>query len=55
MTVDEEILDGAIDNLTPAAVYAGKSKEVLSKREQIKQNTMTDRRKLNLQVSPISL
>jgi transposase InsO family protein len=43
----------AIDNLTPAAVYAGISKEVLTKREQIKQNTLADRRRLNLQGSAI--
>jgi putative transposase len=45
----------AIDNLTPAAVYAGKSKEVLTKREQIKQNTLADRRRLNLQGSTVFL
>jgi putative transposase len=32
----------AINNLTPAAVYAGKSKEVLTKRKQIKQHTLAD-------------
>ena len=38
----------AIDNLTPADVYFGKSEEVLTKREQIKQATLDRRRKLNL-------
>lgn len=38
----------SIDNLTPADVYSGKSKEVLTKREQIKQNTLAGRRKQNL-------
>jgi putative transposase len=41
----------SIDNLTPADVYAGKSQEVLTKRAQIKQNTLADRRRLNLQMS----
>ena len=45
----------SIDNLTPADVYSGKSKEVLAKREQIKQNTLADRRRLNLQVSARSI
>jgi transposase InsO family protein len=45
----------AIDNLTPADVYTGKSKEVLTKREQIKQNTLASRRRLNLQVSAVSI
>jgi putative transposase len=43
----------AIDNLTPAAVYTGISKEVLTKREQIKQNTLADRRRFNLQGSAV--
>jgi len=45
----------AIDNLTPADVYAGKSQEVLTKREQIKQNTLADRRSINLQVPAVSI
>ena len=45
----------SIDNLTPADVYSGKSKEVLTKRAQIKQNTLADRRRLNLQVSAVSI
>jgi len=45
----------SIDNLTPADVYSGKSKEVLTKREQIKQNTLASRRRLNLQVSAVSI
>jgi len=38
----------AIDNLIPADVYFGKSEEVLTKREQIKQATLDRRRKFNL-------
>lgn len=38
----------AIDNLTPADVYSGKSEEVLTRREQIKKNTLDRRRRLNL-------
>jgi putative transposase len=45
----------SIDNLTPADVYSGKSKEVLTKREQIKQSTLADRRRLNLQASTGSI
>lgn len=45
----------SIDNLTPADVYSGKSKEVLTKREQIKHNTFTSRRRINLQVAPVSI
>ena len=44
----------AIDNLTPADVYFGKSKEVLTRREQIKQATLDRRRKLNLR-TPVLL
>jgi len=43
----------AIDNLTPADVYSGKSEEVLTKREQIKQTTLERRRSLNLQESAL--
>ena len=39
----------AIDNLTPADVYHGRSEEVLSKREQIKKITLEKRRRRNLQ------
>lgn len=38
----------ALDNLTPADVYAGREKEVLSRREQIKQETLEKRRRHNL-------
>jgi transposase InsO family protein len=44
----------SIDNLTPADVYIGRSEEVLTKREQIKQNTFARRRKLNLR-TPVPL
>ena len=36
-----------VDNLTPAVVYAGKEEEVLSRREQIKQETLEKRRRNN--------
>jgi hypothetical protein len=35
---------GALDNLTPADVYIGREKEVLSRREQIKEKTLSERR-----------
>jgi hypothetical protein len=41
----------AIDNLTPADVYSGKSEEVLTKQEQIKKHTLASRCRLNLQVA----
>ena len=34
----------ALDNLTPADVYFGREKEVLSRREQIKDKTLSERR-----------
>jgi hypothetical protein len=34
----------ALDNMTPADVYFGKEKEVLSRREQIKEKTFSARR-----------
>ena len=39
----------SIQNLTPADVYAGRDKEILSKREKIKQNTLNIRRLHNLE------
>jgi putative transposase len=45
----------SIDNLTPAAMYSGKSKEVLNKREQIKQDTLARRRRDHLQISVVSI
>jgi putative transposase len=38
----------ALENLTPADVYAGKEEEVLSRREQIKQETLEKPRRQNL-------
>jgi transposase InsO family protein len=38
----------SLDNLTPADVFAGKEKEVLSKREKIKRKTLEKRRRQNL-------
>ena len=43
----------ALDNLTPADVYSGKSEEVLSRREKIKQQTLHKRRQFNLQMAPV--
>ena len=39
----------SLDNLTPADVYFGRAKEVLTKRDQIKKQTLQQRRLLNLQ------
>ena len=38
----------ALDNLTPADVYAGKSEEVLTRRKQIKLDTLRKRKQQNL-------
>jgi len=38
----------SLDNLTPANVYAGRAKEILAEREEIKRRTMHLRRKENL-------
>jgi transposase InsO family protein len=45
----------ALDNLTPADVYFGRAEEVKSKREEIKQKTMKQRRQLNRQMAPNTL
>ena len=44
----------SLDNLTPADVYFGREKEVLGKRERIKQRTLRERRLQNLQI-PVSV
>jgi hypothetical protein len=41
----------SLDNLTPADVYFGRTKEVLTRRDQIKKETLQLRRLLNLQPS----
>jgi transposase InsO family protein len=43
----------SLDNLTPADVYFGRTKEVLTKREEIKQQTMQHRRLQNLQLPAV--
>ena len=43
----------SLDNLTPADVYFGRAKEVLSKRDQVKKHTMQQRRLQNLQPSAV--
>ncbi len=43
----------ALDNLTPADVYSGRSEEILSRREKIKQQTLQNRRQFNLQMAPV--
>ena len=43
----------ALDNLTPADVYSGKRKEVLSRREKIKHKTLQLRKQVNLQMAPV--
>jgi len=45
----------SIGNLTPVDVYAGKSKEVLTQRERIKQDTLARRRRANLQMSVVAM
>jgi putative transposase len=44
----------SLDNLTPADVYFGRGKEVLSKREEIKRHTLQQRRLHNAQ-APVSV
>lgn len=43
----------SLDNLTPADVYFGRAKEVLKKRDQIKKQTLLQRRLQNLQPSVV--
>jgi putative transposase len=43
----------SLDNLTPADVYLGRAKEVLTKRDQIKKQTLQQRRLQNLQPSAV--
>ena len=38
----------SLDNLTPADVYYGRDKQILSKREKIKKKTLKSRKKRNL-------
>ena len=40
----------ALDNLTPADAYSGRSEEVLTHREQIKHETMQNRKRFNLKL-----
>jgi putative transposase len=43
----------SLDNLTPADVYSGRAKEVLTKRDQVKKQTMQQRRLQNLQLPAV--
>ena len=43
----------SLDNLTPADVYSGKTKEVLNQRAEIKRRTMQQRRLQNLQTAAV--
>ena len=43
----------SLDNLTPADVYSGRAKEVLTKRDHIKKQTLQQRRLQNLQPSAV--
>jgi putative transposase len=45
----------ALDNLTPADVYFGRAEEVKSRRAEIKQKTLQERRNLNLQIASHSV
>jgi len=48
---NEERYHESLGNMTPADVYHGRVKEIQSRREQIKQKTMRERRRLNRQPS----
>ena len=41
----------SLDNLTPADVYFGRAEKILSRREKIKEETVKNRRKFNLNQS----
>jgi hypothetical protein len=43
----------SLDNLTPADVYFGRAKEVLTKRDHIKKQTLQQRRLQNLQLPAV--
>jgi putative transposase len=43
----------ALDNLTPANDYFGRSEEVLTRRETIKRETLQARKEFNLQIAPV--
>jgi hypothetical protein len=43
----------SLDNLTPADVYFGRAKEVLTRRDHIKQRTLQQRRLQNLQTTAV--
>jgi putative transposase len=43
----------SLDNLTPADVYSGRAKEVLTKRDHIKKQTLQQRRLQNLQLPTV--
>jgi putative transposase len=43
----------ALDNLTPADVYFGRSEEVLTRRETIKRETLQARKEFNLPLAPV--
>jgi transposase InsO family protein len=45
----------ALDNLTPADVYFGRVEEVKSRRAEIKQKTLQERRNFNLQMTAHSV
>ena len=50
---NHECYHEALENLTPADVYAGKSEEVLTRRETIKRETLQARKTFNLQLAPV--
>ena len=45
----------SLDNLTPMDVYTGKSKEILTKRAEIKKQTLQARRLQNLQTQAVQV
>lgn len=44
---NEERYHESLDNVTPADMYHGRSRKIQSRREQIKEKTMRERRRLN--------
>ena len=50
---NQERYHEALNNLTPADVYFERSKEVLSRREKIKEETIQTRRIFNLQLAQV--
>jgi transposase InsO family protein len=50
---NQERYHESLNNLTPADIYFGRRKEVLSRREKIKEETIQARRIFNLQLAQV--